>query len=377
MFEEIMRQQLIVQRLEGLITLAAKVPPLEVQQMFNALHERVTLDYVEIEAASFKEPITVNDEDVQKFYDANQEAYRTSRQVKVRYVYVPIDEAAQQVSEADITTFYQRSAARFGTNALESVKEEIRQELVRNRALAQAGDRATELTVKLVPEPGSPRPDFVAAAAAAGLAVKETGFFGLEDPVEGITADRTFNQRALLLRTDNPVSDPVEGENGYYIMDLVETKPSVIPPLADVKDKVVAALKEQRALEATHRQGGELATKLKAAVAAGKAFADAAQEQQLAVKTSEPFNMTEPTPKLPAGPQVHELALGLRVGAVSDFVPTATGGLIFAVKDRTEPTAEEFEKQRAQMQQVLLRQTREAVWQAWLSELWRNEQVSL
>ena len=95
------------------------------------------------------------------------------------------------------------------------------------------------------------------------------------------------------------------------------------------------------------------------------------------MKNSEPFDLTDKSPSLPADVPIRERALGLRLGQVSEFLRTDTGGLFFHVKDRTAPTAEEFAKQRESLTRGLLRQHQDAIWQAWVHELLRREQVSL
>ena len=69
--------------------------------------------------------------------------------------------------------------------------------------------------------------------------------------------------------------------------------------------------------------------------------------------------------------------LGLPVGGVSDFIRTADGGLFFHLKDRQAPDAAQFEKDKAAMTQQVLQRNRETMWEAWLSEIWRTEQVDL
>ena len=147
--------------------------------------------------------------------------------------------------------------------------------------------------------PGTARPDFAKIAAESGLTPKETEFFDLRSAVSGVDAGQQFNLAAFSLSPEVPFSDPVHGKDGYYVLEYVASKPSEIPTFEEVKDQVVDRMKRQRAFNATVKQGRELDTKVKAAVAAGKSFTDACASLGLKVKTSEPFAHDEETTNLP------------------------------------------------------------------------------
>ncbi len=69
--------------------------------------------------------------------------------------------------------------------------------------------------------------------------------------------------------------------------------------------------------------------------------------------------------------------MGLATGAVSEFVPTPDGGLVFTVKERVLPSDEEFEAEKEQTAQLVHQQQRAAAWQAWVRDLARRKQASL
>jgi hypothetical protein len=255
------------------------------------------------------------------------------------------------------------------------VKDELKQDLLDLRAERLAGDRATALTVKLVPQPGAPIPDFTKTATDAGLTAKETDFFDLRSPVKGVDAGPTFNQMAFSLGPDVPVGDPVHGKDGYYVLAYVDSRLSEIPAVQKVKTQVIDQIRRQRAYDATVKQGRELDAKVKTAVAAGKNFADMCTSLGLAVKTSEPFTLVGGATNLPYASNIREVVLGMATNAVSDFLTTPNGGIFFHLKQREAPKPLESEPVRKQLEAQLLQQNREALFEDWANSVMRAEQV--
>jgi peptidyl-prolyl cis-trans isomerase D len=381
-FEEIIREEIILGRLRSLISSTAEVTPAELQLAYNMLQEQTKIDYVELLAADHKDTSNVTDEDARSYYTLNQEKFRTPAMVKVRYVYFTISDAKKSVtlSDDDIAEYYERNKSKYVDAAgqpkpLAAAKDELKQDLLDLRAERLAGDRATALTVKLVPQPGAPAPDFTKIATDAGCAIKETDFFDLRSPVKGVDAGPAFNQAAFALGPDMPVSDPVHGKDGYYVLAYVASRPSEIPAFEEVKTQVIDQIHRQRAYEATVKLGRELDAKVKAAVAAGKNFATECTSLGLTVKTSEPFTLVGGATNLPYASSIKEVALGMATNAVSDFLTTPTGGIFFHLKQREEPKPLESEPVRNQLEAQLLQQDRQALFEDWANSVMRTEQV--
>ena len=381
-FEDAIREELVLSRLRALIGSGAKVTPIALQLSYTPLHEQMTIDYVDFDAADQKGPFDITDDEARAFYGQNQETFRTPALVKVRYVYFTVSDARKSVTLGDdeIAEYYERNKDKYLDDGkkpkpLADVKDAVKKDLLDLRAERLAGDRATGFSVKLVHEPGATRPDFAKIAAESGLTPKETDFFGLTNSVSGVTAGVQFNQAAFALGSDLPFSDPVRGEDGYYVLEYVAGKPSEIPPFEQVKNEVIDRIRRQRAYEATVKQGRELDTKVKDAVVAGKKFTDACASLGLKPKVFGPFTYAEETTNFPYANRVKDQALGMATNSVSDFIPTPKGGLFFHLKERTPPKPEDFEKEKTQLEAQLLEQNREALFQDWANSVLRAEQV--
>ena len=381
-FENAVRGELMLSRLRALVGMAAKVTPTELQLAYAPRHERTTIDYVEFNAADRKDPFDIKDDEARAFYTQNQEKFRKPAMIKIRYAYFTISDAKKSIKLGDdeIAEFYDRNKEKYldatkQPKPLAEVKDEVKQDLLDLRADRLAGDRATGFSVKLVHEPGAARPDFAKIATDSGLTPQETDFFDLRGSVKGINAGQKFNQALFALGPDAPFSDPIKGEDGYYMLEYLADKPSEIPPFEQVKEQVIDRMRRQRAYEAVVKQGRELNTKVKDAVAAGKSFTAACASLDLKAKTFGPFALAEETTNFPDASRIKEVALGMPTNAVSDFMVTPTGGLFFHVKERTPPSPEDFEKNKNQLAAQLLEANREALFQDWANSVLRAEQV--
>lgn len=381
-FENAVRGELMLSRLRALVGMAAKVTPTELQLAYAPRHERTTIDYVEFNAADRKDPFDIKDDEARAFYTQNQEKFRKPAMIKIRYAYFTISDAKKSIKLGDdeIAEFYDRNKEKYldatkQPKPLAEVKDEVKQDLLDLRADRLAGDRATGFSVKLVHEPGAARPDFAKIATDSGLTPQETDFFDLRGSVKGINAGQQFNQALFALGPDAPFSDPIKGEDGYYMLEYLADKPSEIPPFEQVKEQVIDRMRRQRAYEAVVKQGRELNTKVKDAVAAGKSFTAACASLDLKAKTFGPFALAEETTNFPDASRIKEVALGMPTNAVSDFMVTPTGGLFFHVKERTPPSPEDFEKNKNQLAAQLLEANREALFQDWANSVLRAEQV--
>ena len=379
---ETIREQIELSRLRALVATAAKVTPDELKLAYTPLHEETTIDYVEFDWADRKENFTVKDDEARAFYDLNKEKFRKPAEVKVREVYFTVSEARKSVtlSDGEIGEYYELNKGKYlddqkKPRPLADVKDEVKKDLLDLRAARLAGDRATGFSVKLVHEPGAARPDFAKIAADFGLTPHETDFFSLRDTVAGVNAGPRFNQAAFSLSPEVPFSDPVRGEDGYYVLEYLASKPSEVPPFDEVKKQVVDLLKQQQARDVTVKQGRELAAKVKEAVAAGKNFGDVCASAGVKAKTLEPFTIARDTTNIPFASRIKDIALGMPTNAVSDFVLTANGGLFFHLKQRTPPDPEDFEKNKAQLAMQLLERNRQALFEDWANTVMRDEHV--
>lgn len=115
-FEAGLRRDLAVARVLDPISQSASVPAEVARSVEAALTQRRTVQLRQFAASDFRAKVTVSPQDIQAWYDANQEQLRVPEQVQAQYLV--LDEAAAtegvQVKDEDIASYYEQNKSRFG-----------------------------------------------------------------------------------------------------------------------------------------------------------------------------------------------------------------------------------------------------------------------
>ena len=161
-------------------------------------------------------------------------------------------------------------------DAIEEVRTGLRLEKARQLAYEKAMD-AYNINRKTG--------DLDAAAKANDLGIKETGFFGANEAIDGIGKIPEINRAALALK-EGELAKPVQTTQGVFLFALKERQPSHLPELTAVKPLVERAYRVEKA----QKLAKELADKLLALATAQKSLNAAAKSVQLEVEESGDFS---------------------------------------------------------------------------------------
>jgi peptidyl-prolyl cis-trans isomerase D len=237
---------------------------------------------------------------------------------------------------------------------LKDVQAAIKQKLAAERADTAARAKADEVRPQLISAK-----DFPAEAGKLGLESREAAVARTE-PLPGIGRDAKVEETVFSLAVGG-VSTSVKSAAGYAIVKVVEQIPSGVPPLAEIKDKVIEAIKKERA----DALAMDRAKALVASLGKGGDFAATAKDEGFATGETALFSRDEPPKdRLPGG--VMMAALGTPVGQVSEPVRDATSVYVVKTLERQPADPQGFQAQRAQLEQQLLRQKQSQAWESWL-----------
>ena len=227
---------------------------------------------------------------------------------------------------------------------------------IRERLQAEAADRAARARADEVRAKVQGAADFAAEAKKLGLTPhdatiprRQAGPFGGSDTME----EAAFNL------TVGGVSVPVKTPGGWVVIKNLESLPAAVPPLAEIKDKVEAAVKRQKAETAAHARAKDLAADVKHAdfaTAAKKAGAESGQTQR--------FSRGKPAERLPG--DVMMAALQAPVGGITEPVKSQQGYYVVKVLERVPPDMSTLPAERERVERELLSRKQAQAWQAWL-----------
>ena len=119
-----------------------------------------------------------------------------------------------------------------------------------------------------------------AAAEELGLEVQEAGPFGRAGTDFGIAANQDVVNTAFsdLVLAQRSVSDPVDLDTNHMVVILLkEHFPEAVKPLEEVREEVVAAIRQHRAMEAAEERANELLARIEG----GESLVDLATATEL------------------------------------------------------------------------------------------------
>src|SRR5207247_9165364 len=107
-FEDAVRQDLLRQRLQALVTDGVGVSDGELEERYRFDHEKANHAFVRNAAAELAATIMLSDEELQKYLDGHADPYRVPARVRARYVaYRPADFLSQvEVKDEEVAEYY-------------------------------------------------------------------------------------------------------------------------------------------------------------------------------------------------------------------------------------------------------------------------------
>ena len=350
-FQHSVRSQLIVEQLRLALGLAGSlVTPQESAALYDREHQEVSAQAIFLAITNYMDKVTVPAGAVSAFYTNNMPYYRVPARVQVSYVWFNITNyLAGAKSELMKTNFEQMVDGvyrQYGSTEFkdaktpEEAKEKIREALIKRKALNDAATKANDFKKALYAmDPVKPE-NLSTLAKQQGLTASISAPFAENgDPVEFASAPSVV-KTAFALTMDSPFSDLLPGEDGIYIIGLVNQLPSAVLSFADIRARVEQDFRTQSAIGLVNRAGTNLYVTASVQVAAGKTFAQAAVAEGQTPVILSPFSLSSSeVPEANGRAQIGELkqaAFTTAPGHVSRFVQTAEGGFVLFVQ-KMEP----------------------------------------
>jgi SurA N-terminal domain/PPIC-type PPIASE domain len=314
--EQLVRDQICLNEIQKLLAAGVSFPKSELDENFQRGYDKLYVSVIRFRSADFDKDSKINEEDIQKYYDAHKAELKTDEKRKVEFVQLTLTEEEKKLAG----------------------KERI-------EALQKLADRATDFTQALL-EQGA---DFKQAAAKSQLPMHETGEFTAAEPDPQLKVDPKLGAAAFKLSAQEPNSDPVQVADGFYILHLTGRTETQLLTLEEAKPKIVDALKKARGRELVSTKGAELVQQLREAKKSGQPLETAIQKAGAKPEKLPAFSLIEEEQQKSEGkaqknqpPEllaVKDAVALLTPGDVSDFVPSGTDGFI-AILEKREPLAE-------------------------------------
>ncbi|BBP04570.1 peptidylprolyl isomerase [Sulfuriferula plumbiphila] len=252
-FENQLRQELLINDVRSVFQASAIVPSNVAARFLQAYEQQREISTIKLTPEQFLGQTRVGAADVQSWYNAHKADYTLPEQARFQYVVLAQDALASQVkiSDAEVKQYYDQNSAKY------SEPEQRRASHIliavnpgddaQKRAVAKARAEAIYQQVKADPASFAAVAKHESSDTGSALQGGDLGWFPRNAMVKPF-ADAVFAMRS------GDISQPVQSEFGYHIIELTGIRPARARSLDEAD--IVRDLQAQKA---------------------GKRFADAAE----------------------------------------------------------------------------------------------------
>jgi peptidyl-prolyl cis-trans isomerase D len=227
---------------------------------------------------------------------------------------------------------------------------------IRDRISATDAERAAKAKADEVRGKLGTATDFSAEARRLGLTPTDVTIPKTEEVGAGGVDTMA---RASFELTVEGLSQPVKTPAGFVVIKSREALPPAVPPLAEIKDRVSAALKRERAEGIARERAKQLVAEAKSGD-----FGAAAKKAGATIGETPRFSLAKPAEKVPGDAML--AAFQTIAGATSEPVTTPQGYYVMKVLERVPADPGGFAAEKEKVTREVLTQKQGQAWQAWI-----------
>ncbi len=336
-FENQIRDEITVRRLQALITAGVTVSDQEVRDLYRKANIKIKFDYAVISADDLRKTINPSDSELEAFFKKNAAQYATAvpEERKITYfaftqeqvpggVPQPTQQQIQQYYNDHLSDYQVPEQAKSrhilisvaeGADAKTDAAAKAKAESVLKQL--QAGGSWTDLAKKYSDDPGSKDQGGELGFAQRGKMVPEF-------------------DKAIFTQKIGDIAI-VKSSFGYHIVQVEERQSAHTQPLSEVQANIVAALTRDAAGQAESRYAEQLT-----AEASKDGLEKTAAAHHLELVTSEPVGRDGVIAALPDSSQLLAKAFQAKQGDPPQSAPTGEGYAIFQVTGEMAAHAPSF-----------------------------------
>ena len=344
-FEESVANDLLLTKLQALISGTASVSENEIHDQFIKQNTKIKFDYAVLKQEDIKKGLHPTEGELKSYYQSHLSTYANSIPEKRKIKYAVIDtnkiEASVQVTQDDLTSYYRehRDSYRVPEQAKVShilIKTPLpgADGKVDEKGVAEAQRRAEDLLKQI--KGGAKFEDVAKKYSEDPGSGKEGGSLGWIG--RGQTVPE-FEKTAFSL-PKGQVSDLVKSSYGFHIIRVDDRQDAHLKTLDEVKAEIEPALKHQKAQQLAQKMAESLLKD-----ASSSTLDAAAARQNIPVITSDFFARRDMLPGLGPSPQFMEAVFTAQEKTPPGMAPTSQGTAVYellAVKPPATPTFEEI-----------------------------------
>lgn len=207
-----------------------------------------------------------------------------------------------------------------------------------------------------------------------GLEVKTTGLFSKAGPEKEVNNPKAFADAAFALSV-NQISEIQDFDDGFYILQIIESIPGKIPELATVREAVTADLKKEKQAALAEEKAKALLAILKSGPTADGTESDSG----VVFKTTDYFKRNDQIKDIGWENEISQMAFTLSSTQplAEDVIRGKNGFYVMRLKDRRLPDSQGFDKEKKQLEEILSQQKELKAFKLWLSEARKKSEITI
>ncbi len=350
-FEQLVKEDILINKLRTLIGSGATVTDAEIRQQFEKQNTKVKFDYAVLKKDDVLKTLHPADAELKAYYDRNKNTYVNSIPEKRQLKYVVFDTskllAQTQVTQQDFQAYYDQHRDEYRVPEQVNVQHIlIKSPLpgpdgkVDPKAVDAARAKAEDILKQV--KSGGNFADLAKKYSDDPGSAKQGGSLGWIG--KGRTVPE-FEKAAFSLPKGN-TSDLVQSSYGFHIIHVDDKQDAHMKTVDEVKSQIEPLLKQQKAAQVAQQQSDQLLSEARSTT-----LEKAASAKGLQVITTDFVNRNDLLPGIGTDPQFTNAAFGQNANAPPDVVPLHQGYAIYQVTAVKPPSTPTFEEIRGRVEQ--------------------------
>jgi peptidyl-prolyl cis-trans isomerase D len=327
-FESAVRDQMLQQKFQRLVTDGLAVSPAEIEREFRWRNEKITIDYVLVKPADLAPSIHPSDADLAAWFAKNSARYQIPEKRSARYALLDLAKLRSntQVGDDVLRSYYTANIDQY------KVENRVHVEHILFKTIGKTDAEVAEIRQKA---------EAVLKQAKHGANFEELAKKYSEDDATkpkggdlGWIVDKQtvpeFQQAAFSL-PKGAISDLVKTEYGFHIIKVLDHEAAHTKSFEEVRDSILQPVLDQKVNAEANNISDDLATAVRRSDR--QSLEDLAKKFSLDLGETPPVAATDPVGQLGTSQDLHRALSEMRVGELSQPIQIDSGFVIVTVKD--------------------------------------------
>jgi peptidyl-prolyl cis-trans isomerase D len=350
-FEEGVGKEIVISKLQAMITGSASVSDAAIRQEFAKENTKVKFDYAVLKQEDIKKALHPTVEELKAYYDSHQKSYANSIPEKRQIKYAVLDtgkvQSGVEVTRDDLQAYYNKNRDQY--RLPEQIKVShiwIKMPLpgpdgkIDDKGVADAQRRADDVLKQL--KSGAKFEDLAkkysedtgSANVGGSLGWIGKGQMGAEFEKAAASLDK------------GKTSDVVKTLDGFHIIRVDDKQDAHMKTLDEVKAEIEPVLKQQKAQEAAQKQAEGFLQQAKS-----EGLDAAAHAKGIAVVSSGFVTRRDLLPGLGPAPQFMDAVFSAADKALPEMAATSQGFAVFQLLGIQPPATPTFDEIRSRVEE--------------------------